>query len=79
MIARLALKTLGFHHMLRHFLAGLAILCACLTANAQEAGLQPILQEHQATIAKSSRKTIKPAIDAIAASGLPQASRRTAD
>ncbi len=59
--------------MLRLFLAGLAILCACLTANAQEVGLQPILQEHQEIIAKSSRKTIKPAIDAIAASGLPQA------
>ncbi|WP_170332290.1 urea ABC transporter permease subunit UrtB [Ruegeria arenilitoris] len=59
--------------MLRLFLAGLAILCACLTANAQEGGLQPILQEHQEIIAKSSRKTIKPAIDAIAASGLPQA------
>ncbi len=59
--------------MLRPFLAGLAILCACLTANAQEAGLQPILQEHQEIIAKSSRKTIGPAIDAIASSGLPQA------
>ncbi|MES0862980.1 urea ABC transporter permease subunit UrtB [Ruegeria sp. SCPT10] len=59
--------------MLRLFLAGLAILCACLTANAQESGLQPILQEHQEIITKSSRKTIKPAIDAIASSGLPQA------
>ncbi len=59
--------------MVRLFLAGLAILCACLTANAQEVGLQPILQEHQEIIAKSSRKTIKPAIDAIASSGLPQA------
>ncbi|WP_420584761.1 urea ABC transporter permease subunit UrtB [Ruegeria sp.] len=59
--------------MVRLFLAGLAILCACLTANAQEASLQPILQEHQEIIAKSSRKTIKPAIDAIASSGLPQA------
>ncbi|MEO1108765.1 MAG: urea ABC transporter permease subunit UrtB [Pseudomonadota bacterium] len=59
--------------MLRLFLAGLAILCACLTANAQESGLQPILQEHQEIIAKSSRKTIGPAIDAIASSGLPQA------
>ncbi len=59
--------------MVRLFLAGLAILCACLTANAQEAGLQPILQDHQEIIAKSSRKTIKPAIDAIASSGLPQA------
>ncbi|QFT74902.1 urea ABC transporter permease subunit UrtB [Ruegeria sp. THAF33] len=59
--------------MLRLYLAGLAILCACLTANAQEAGLQPILRQHQEIIAKSSRKTIKPAIDAIASSGLPQA------
>ena len=59
--------------MLRLFLASLAILCACLTANAQETGLQPILQAHQDIIAKSSRKTIGPAIDAIAASELPQA------
>ncbi len=59
--------------MLRLFLAGLAFLCACLTANAQQGGLQPILQEHQEIISKSSRKTIGPAIDAIASSGLPQA------
>lgn len=59
--------------MFRHFLAGLALLCTCLTANAQETGLRPILQAHQAEIAKSSRKTIQPAIDAIASSGLPQA------
>ncbi|KIC41774.1 branched-chain amino acid ABC transporter permease [Ruegeria sp. ANG-S4] len=59
--------------MLRHFLAGLAFLCACVTADAQNPGLQTILQEHQEIIAKSSRKTIKPAIDAIASSGLPQA------
>ncbi|MGI9368739.1 MAG: urea ABC transporter permease subunit UrtB [Ruegeria sp.] len=59
--------------MLRLLIAGLALCCACLMANAQEAGLQPILQAHQETINKSSRKTIKPAIDAIASSGLPQA------
>jgi len=59
--------------MLRLYLAGLAILCACLTANAQEAGLQPILGQHREIIAESSRKTIKPAIAAIASSGLPQA------
>ncbi|WP_299668752.1 urea ABC transporter permease subunit UrtB [uncultured Ruegeria sp.] len=59
--------------MLRLFLASLAILFACLNANAQEGGLQPILQDHQEIIVKSSRKTIKPAIDALAASGLPQA------
>ncbi|SLN66013.1 High-affinity branched-chain amino acid transport system permease protein LivH [Ruegeria meonggei] len=74
MIIRLAPKRhSGFNYMLRLFLAGFAILCACLTANAQEGGLQPILQNHQEIIAKSSRKTIKPAIDAIATSGLPQA------
>lgn len=59
--------------MLRLFLAGLALLCACMTASAQEIALQPVLQAHQAAILKSSRKTIQPAIDAIAASGLPQA------
>ena len=35
--------------------------------------MQAILQEHGEVIAKSSRKTIGPAIDAVAASGLPQA------
>jgi urea transport system permease protein len=55
------------------FLAGLAILLSCVMAMAQDERLQPILQEHQEAIAKNSRKTIGPAIDAIAASGLPQA------
>lgn len=59
--------------MIRLFLAGLAILLSCLTASAQDAGVQPLLQQHQATIVKSSRKTIGPVIDALAASGLPQA------
>ncbi|MFW8595892.1 urea ABC transporter permease subunit UrtB [Cribrihabitans neustonicus] len=59
--------------MIRLFLAGLAILLSCLTAAAQDGDIQPILQEHQAAIAKSSRKTIGPAIEAIAGSGLPQA------
>jgi len=45
----------------------------CMIASAQTATLQPILQEHGALIAKSSRKTIAPAIDAIATSGVPQA------
>jgi len=44
-----------------------------MIASAQTATLQPILQEHGALIAKSSRKTIAPAIDAIATSGVPQA------
>ncbi|MCE8547039.1 urea ABC transporter permease subunit UrtB [Ruegeria pomeroyi] len=61
--------------MFRLFLASLALVGTCLTASAQEAALQTILQEHRATIAESSRKTIGPAIDAIAASGLPQAQR----
>ncbi|MDU8928075.1 urea ABC transporter permease subunit UrtB [Alisedimentitalea sp. MJ-SS2] len=59
--------------MKRLLLAGLALLLSCLMATAQDAPIQPLLQEHQAVIAKSSRKTIGPAIDAIATSGLPQA------
>ena len=59
--------------MLRTILAGIAILLSCVMATAQEGAIQPVLQEHQAVIAKSSRKTIGPAIDAIANSGLPQA------
>ncbi len=59
--------------MIRLFLAGLALLLSCMTANAQQDSLQPVLQEHRELIAKSSRKTIAPAIDAIATSGVPQA------
>lgn len=59
--------------MLRLLLAGLAILLSCVTATAEQGAIQPLLQEHQEVIAKSSRKTISPAIDAIANSGLPQA------
>ena len=59
--------------MIRLFLAGLAFVLSCMIASAQTATLQPVLQEHGALIAKSSRKTIAPAIDAIATSGVPQA------
>jgi urea transport system permease protein len=59
--------------MIRLFLAGLALMLPCMIASAQTATLQPILQKHGALIAKSSRKTIAPAIDAIATSGVPQA------
>ncbi len=59
--------------MIRLFFAGLAVLLSCLTASAEERDIQPILQEHQAAIAKSSRKTIGPAIDAIATSDSPKA------
>ncbi|MCG7493886.1 urea ABC transporter permease subunit UrtB [Thalassobius sp. Cn5-15] len=62
------------------YAAALALLLFCVTAlsaasqDTQDArAIQPLLQQHQAVIAKSSRKTIGPVIDAIAASGLPQA------
>ncbi|MCG7572749.1 urea ABC transporter permease subunit UrtB [Phaeobacter sp. CNT1-3] len=53
-----------------------ALLLSCVSLSAQTAdstAIQPLLQQHQAVISKSSRKTIGPAIDAIAASGVPQA------
>ncbi len=63
---------------MRHFLlAGLALLAACLISpgrgQAQDAEIQPILQNFQTLIVKSSRKTIGPVIEAVANSGLPQA------
>ncbi len=58
----------------------LAVVCALgtlatLPARAQvvDAPVQRILQEHGEVIIKSSRRTIGPAIDALAASGLPEA------
>ncbi len=53
-----------------------ALLCLMAApATAQDAGapIQQLLQEHGEIIAKSSRRTIGPAIDALAASGLPAA------
>ena len=55
----------------------LAMFCALLFAtsvNAQTGPtpVQDVLQAHRALLEKSSRKTIGPAIDAFAASGLPQ-------
>ncbi|WP_297341927.1 urea ABC transporter permease subunit UrtB [Pseudophaeobacter sp.] len=65
------------------FLAGLLVLLSSLAALAQQvspqtnltqpAAMQSLLQEQSALILKSSRKTIAPAIAAIADSGLPQA------
>ncbi|SEL35524.1 urea ABC transporter permease subunit UrtB [Pacificibacter marinus] len=49
------------------------IMTLGLAAQAQDANIQDVLQEHREAIEKSSRKTIAPAIDAIAASGLPSA------
>ncbi|MDU8910300.1 urea ABC transporter permease subunit UrtB [Aestuariicoccus sp. MJ-SS9] len=49
--------------------------CAGTGVMAQDVGapIQELLQEHGEIIAKSSRRTIAPAIDALAASGLPEA------
>ncbi len=54
-------------------LAGLLLLVSTLAALAQDAPMQGILQENSALIVKSSRKTIGPAIEAVATSGLAQA------
>ena len=67
--------------MKQFFFAVLASILMCVEGHAQENApeiaeqnaIQPLLQEHQALIAKSSRLTIGPVIDAIAESGLPQA------
>ncbi|MGR3512696.1 MAG: urea ABC transporter permease subunit UrtB [Paracoccaceae bacterium] len=48
-------------------------LPASAFAQDAEAPIQTLLQEHGEIIAKSSRRTIGPAIDALAASGLPEA------
>jgi len=61
--------------MIRLFLVGFALVLSCMTASAQVGTLQPVLQEHRDLIAKSSRKTIGPSIDAIVASGAPQAQK----
>ena len=50
-----------------------AVILLALSLPAQAGPVQDILQEHSALITKSSRKTIQPAIDALANSGLPQA------
>ncbi len=63
--------------MKRLFLACLALICACQVSLAQTSPLmgplQQILADNRALIEKSSRTTIGPVIDAIAASDLPQA------
>ncbi|WP_298909106.1 urea ABC transporter permease subunit UrtB [uncultured Aliiroseovarius sp.] len=59
--------------MKRPLLAGLLVLLTTLTAWAQSTPMQDILQKHSDLIVKSSRKTIEPAIQGVAASGLPQA------
>ncbi|MEC3861766.1 urea ABC transporter permease subunit UrtB [Mesobacterium sp. TK19101] len=51
----------------------LALLALPLRAQDATGPMQAVLQEHADTIVKSSRKTIGPAIDAVANSGLEQA------
>ncbi|MEL6643294.1 MAG: urea ABC transporter permease subunit UrtB [Pseudomonadota bacterium] len=60
--------------ILRAVLA-IAMLVAAtgLKAQTADAPIQQLLQEHGEIIAKSSRRTIGPAVDALAASGLPEA------
>ncbi|NRB33802.1 MAG: urea ABC transporter permease subunit UrtB [Rhodobacteraceae bacterium] len=59
---------------MRTLLLGLAVLLTPpVMAQDSDAPIQQLLAEHQEIIAKSSRRTIGPAIDALAASGLPQA------
>ena len=61
---------------MRVLLAALAaILFLSPTLQAQPATIQEVLQTHGDTIEKGSRKSIGPAIDAIAASGLSQAQK----
>jgi len=56
------------------FLAALtAFLFLTQPSAAQDGPVQTLLQEHRAEIEASSRRTIGPAIDALANSGLPQA------
>lgn len=64
--------------LIRRFNIGFmsVLLCALalpLSAQNAEAPIQQLLQEHGEIIAKSSRKTIGPAIDALASSGLVEA------
>ena len=51
------------------------LLAAPALAQDANAPIQQLLQKHGEAIAKSARKTIGPAIDALAASGLPAAQR----
>lgn len=59
--------------MIRLFLASLVLLASTVVAQAETISIQPVLQDYSKVILKSSRKTIAPAIDAVATSNLPQA------
>ena len=49
----------------------IAIWLSCFGANLSAQTLSDILKTHEKIIAKSSRKTISPAIDSLVESGLP--------
>ncbi|MFT7594311.1 MAG: urea transport system permease protein, partial [Paracoccaceae bacterium] len=58
---------------MRHILAAItALLFLALPVAAQTGPVQSLLQDNRAMIEKSSRKTIQPTVDNLAASGLPQ-------
>ena len=64
--------------VLRRYFVGitsvlLSVLAFPVMAQNADAPIQQLLQEHGEIIAKSSRKSIGPAIDALAASGLDEA------
>lgn len=59
--------------MIRLIAATLCLFLSVLCASAQTGPVQALVQEHSELIVKSSRKTIEPAIDAIANSGLARA------
>lgn len=59
---------------MRHFFSLLlALVMLALPMQASAGPVQDLLQDYRSVIEKSSRKTIGPAIDALAASGLPEA------
>lgn len=59
---------------MRHFLSLLlALVMLALPMQATAGPVQDLLQQYRSVIEKSSRKTIGPAIDALANSGLPEA------
>ncbi|MEM1374597.1 MAG: urea ABC transporter permease subunit UrtB [Pseudomonadota bacterium] len=59
--------------MLRHFLIVALLWAGTVSAQNMDAPVQQVLQEHGEIIQKSSRRTIGPAIDALASSGLSNA------
>ena len=59
--------------MVRFLTAAFILMAAFAAPSMAQDTIQEVLQEHRAVIEKSSRKTIAPAIDAIANSGLPSA------